>query len=140
MNSKLLRLIKKPLFLILVVEIIIIIVFIAFGFRIVYAPRLKNDWEAISAVGQWANVVVAIIIPIVVAVATYVFTKKIEESKRDIGQSNVETVTEVETIKKEIEAIKKVYYFNYMQAHKCLNTSKRLKKFALKIRKKLLSS
>ncbi len=106
MNQKFLWLVKKPLFWLIFTEIVFMVLLYTIGFRIEYAPSLQNDWEAISAVGQWANAVVAIIIPIVVAVITHIFTKRIEENKRDIGQSNADTITEVESIKKEIEAIK----------------------------------
>lgn len=33
----------------------------AFGFRITYAPKLENSWDAISAFASWAGVVVSVV-------------------------------------------------------------------------------
>ena len=50
-----------PLILALLIIGLIFTVGFLFGFRITYAPELKNDWEAISGVATWAEVIVAII-------------------------------------------------------------------------------
>ncbi len=39
--------------------IIVLIVFVASGWKIVYNPTLKNDWGAIDAVGGWTSAVIS---------------------------------------------------------------------------------
>lgn len=46
-------------FWILVIFSVVAIVLFFFGFRITYDPSLDNNWEAVSAVGSWASVIVA---------------------------------------------------------------------------------
>ena len=39
---------------------VIAILLFLYGFRITYAPELENNWDAVSAVADWANVVLAV--------------------------------------------------------------------------------
>ena len=50
-----------PLAVACVVLLAVLVIAFLLGFRITYAPELKNDWEAISGVATWAEVIVAII-------------------------------------------------------------------------------
>ncbi len=52
-----------PLIVIMIILALIaaiIFVMALFGWRITYAPELENDWEAISGVAAWAEVITAI--------------------------------------------------------------------------------
>ena len=61
------RIFKSVAIWIVVGEALITFVLWCMGFRITYAPELDNNWVAISAVAEWAGVVVgAIIVPLVV--------------------------------------------------------------------------
>jgi len=106
MKNILTWLIKKPLFWALAMEFVLIVFLFSSGFKIVYAPELKNDWEAVSAIGQWANAVAAILIPVAAVFLSAFLSQKIDESKKDIGASNVATVEEIEAVKKDIEDIR----------------------------------
>ena len=45
------RKIKIPLWLIIVIaEILVCVILFACGFKIVYAPEIANDWDAIEAI------------------------------------------------------------------------------------------
>lgn len=54
------KIISKPIFWLITIEIIAVIVLALFGFKITYAPALENNWNAISAVAAWAAVIVSI--------------------------------------------------------------------------------
>lgn len=54
---------KRIVLIVLGLLILILILYIA-GFRIIYNPILINDWNAISAVGSWASVIVTAIIAV----------------------------------------------------------------------------
>ena len=49
-----------PLILALLIIGLIFTVGFLFGFRITYAPELKNDWDAISGVAAWGGIIVSI--------------------------------------------------------------------------------
>lgn len=53
------KLLKKPLFWFVSVEIIIVIILVFLGFKITYNPDLDNNWDAVSACAAWAGVVVS---------------------------------------------------------------------------------
>lgn len=57
----------KPIYWLMIAEIIIVVVGLLLGFKITYAPHLENDWDAISAVAGWFSAI-ASFIAIVVAV------------------------------------------------------------------------
>lgn len=64
----------RPIYWLIVAEIIALIAGLLLGFKITYAPNLENDWDAISACASWVGVVaslgailVAIRIPKVIA-------------------------------------------------------------------------
>ena len=64
----------KPIYWLIVAEVIALIAGLLLGFKITYAPHLENDWDAISACASWVGVVtslwailVAIRIPKVIA-------------------------------------------------------------------------
>lgn len=64
----------KPIYWLIIAEIIVVVVGLLLGFKITYAPHLENDWDAISACAGWLGVVaslgailVAIRIPKVIA-------------------------------------------------------------------------
>lgn len=39
--------------------IVVIIVFMLFGWKIVYAPQMANDWIAIDAIGGWVSIIIS---------------------------------------------------------------------------------
>lgn len=49
----------KPIYWLIIAEVIVIVGGLLLGFKITYAPHLENDWDAISACASWASVVVA---------------------------------------------------------------------------------
>lgn len=64
----------RPIYWLIVAEIIVLIAGLLLGFKITYAPFLENDWDAIAACASWVGVVtslgailVAIRIPKVIA-------------------------------------------------------------------------
>lgn len=70
-----------------------------YGFRITYGPELESSWEAVSAIGHWAGVLVGFLIPI----AAVYLQSKLDESKKDIGESNTALLDEFEKFKDEYE-------------------------------------
>jgi hypothetical protein len=67
------------------------------GFRITYGPELEASWDAISAMGQWAGVLVGFLIPI----AAVYLQAQIDKNKREIGESNSELYNEFIEFKSE---------------------------------------
>lgn len=64
----------RPIYWLIIAEIIVLITGLLLGFKITYAPQLENDWNAISACASWVGVaaslgaiLVAIRIPKVIA-------------------------------------------------------------------------
>ena len=49
----------KPIYWLIIAEVIVVVVGLLLGFKITYAPHLENDWDAISACAGWASVIVA---------------------------------------------------------------------------------
>lgn len=68
----------------LIVELLVFLLLFGLGFKITYAPELENDWEAISAVGEWVG---AIIIPFVILW----LERKWDSNKKEIALSNLVT-------------------------------------------------
>lgn len=91
--------IKSPVILLLLIEGIVLGVLYKYGFRITYSPDLEVSWNAISAIGQWAGVLVGFLIPI----AAVYLQSKLDKSKKDIGESNIALFKEFESFKKEYE-------------------------------------
>ena len=61
------RIFKSTVTWIVFGEVLIAFVMWCMGFRITYAPELDNNWDAISAVAEWAGVIIgAIIVPFAV--------------------------------------------------------------------------
>lgn len=97
------RKIKIPLWLIIVLAVIIVcVVLFACGFKIVYAPELANDWEAIEAIGTW---VCGLIVPF----ALIVLERKLSESEKRVSSSNLATLEELNEFKKKYEPLLKEF-------------------------------
>lgn len=91
------KVIKNLTFWIIVVELILLSLLFLLGFKLTYAPWLENKWEAITAIGEWGEVFVGILIPIV---AVYI-QRNIDKNKKDIGESNVALLEELKQFKNE---------------------------------------
>lgn len=90
---------KTWLFGVLIVEGIVIIVMLLFGFRIMYAPELDNSWAAISGVAEWVSALAAVAVP----VAVVYLQSLIDRNKKDISGANVDLLREVEEMKRDFE-------------------------------------
>jgi hypothetical protein len=99
------KMLKSILTWIILVGVMFISIFYFLGFRITYDPELETSWNAVGAIGQWIGAIVGILIPIT---AVYV-QHMLENSKRDIGESNMELLIEFKEFKAEYsEKIKKL--------------------------------
>ena len=94
------KIICTPLIWLILIAILVFVAFYLFGFRIVYSPDIEYNWEAIAAVGQWAMLLIAILIPI----AAVYFEHRLQESKSDIGDSNMKLLNELKEYKIQSEA------------------------------------
>ena len=93
------RIFKSVAIWIVVGEALIAFVLWCMGFRITYAPELDNNWDAISAVAEWAGVVVgAIIVPLVVVCLQH----KWESNKEEIALSNLVTIDQLREFEQKI--------------------------------------
>ena len=82
------RALKSALFWVVVGELAIALIMWRMGFRITYAPELDSNWEAISAIADWAGVIVgAIIVPLLVLWIQH----KWDSDKKEIARSNLVT-------------------------------------------------
>ena len=95
---------KKPLFWVFSVEIIITIILALLGFKITYNPDLDNNWDAVSACAAWVGVVVS-------GLAIYYaikVPKKIAENQNKIAlfEKRYEEVQKIGLIFEEFEKIK----------------------------------
>ncbi|HAE61485.1 MAG TPA: hypothetical protein DCG38_04025 [Eubacteriaceae bacterium] len=93
------NLIRSPILLLLLLEGVVVVLLYNYGFRITYGPELVSSWEAVSAIGQWAGVLVGFLIPI----AAVYLQSKLDESKKDIGESNTALLDEFEKFEDEYE-------------------------------------
>lgn len=93
------RIIRSWIFWIIIFLVIGVISLYNIGFRITYAPHLETSWTAVSAVGQWFGVLVAIAIPI----AVIYLQNMLNSSQKDIGEANAELYNEFKDFKKEYE-------------------------------------
>lgn len=89
---------KLPLWAIIIVESIVVVIMLALGFKITYAPELANDWEAIAAVGTW-------ICGFIVPFALLLFEKKLSASENKVSSSNLATLQELNEFKKKYEPL-----------------------------------
>ena len=97
------RKIKFPLWLIIVLaEVIVCGILFAYGFKIVYAPELTNDWEAIGAIGTW-------VCGLVVPFALIIFERKLSASEKRVSSSNLATLEELNEFKKKYEPLLKAF-------------------------------
>ena len=86
------RIFKSVAIWIVVGEALITFVLWCMGFRITYAPELDNNWVAISAVAEWAGVIIgAIIVPLVVVWLQH----KWDPNKEEIALSNLVTIDQL---------------------------------------------
>ena len=100
--------IKKHI--ILLTAILMLLIYIGI-IIIIYVIRQKNwaSWEAINALGEWANILIAILIPIA---AIYLEKrlekndKEVEEKKEEIKNSNISMFDEIHNLKNEIKELK----------------------------------
>lgn len=82
------RILKSAMFWVIVGELAIALIMWLMGFRITYAPELDNNWDAISAIADWAGVIVGtIIIPLLALWLQH----KWDSNKKDIALSNLVT-------------------------------------------------
>ena len=97
------RKVKIPLWLIIVLaEILVCIILFACGFKIVYAPELANDWDAIEAIGTW-------VCGLVVPFALIIFERKLSASEKRVSSSNLATLEELNEFKKKYEPLLKAF-------------------------------
>lgn len=90
-------------FIVLLIYIMIVIV--------IYVFRKNNwaSWDAINALGEWAGILVAILIPIAAVYLEKQLEKnkdEIEQKKGEIKDSNVSIFDEIQKMKKDIDNIK----------------------------------
>lgn len=86
------RIFKSVVMWVVVGELLIAVAMWCMGFRVVYAPELDNNWDAISAVAEWAGVIVgAIIVPLVVVWLQH----KWDSNKEEIALSNLVTIDQL---------------------------------------------
>ena len=89
------KILKSPLFWVIVIEILVAAILYLLGFKITYAPHLSNDWDAISAVAGWVSAIATIFIPIVVVL----FQHKLDQNKAEISDANKATLLELKKFK-----------------------------------------
>lgn len=97
------RKIKIPLWLIIALsEIVVCVILFVCGFKIVYAPELTNDWNAIGATGTW-------VCGLVVPFALIIFERKLSASEKRVSSFNLATLEELNEFKKKYEPLLKVF-------------------------------
>lgn len=84
---------------IIVIAVCFILVPYLIGYKIVYLSEVSYDFEAIMAFGQW----VGILIPILLVFLSAYVTKKFNDSKNEVANSNVATIEYIDEVKKEID-------------------------------------
>ena len=90
---------KLPLWAtIILVEIVVLAILFALGFKITYAPELENNWDAIAAVGTW-------VCGLVVPFALILFEKHLAASEKRVSDSNIATLQELNEFKKKYEPL-----------------------------------
>ena len=89
--------------IILSTSIILLITYIIF-IIIIFVIRYFDlaGWDAISALGEWAGIFIAILIPI----AAVYLEKQLEKNKTDIKDSNISLYDEVTSLKKQLNEMK----------------------------------
>lgn len=92
------KLYKNSIFVLVVIELLVVVVLFLLGFKIVYAPELKNDWSAIEAVGTWVS---GALIPFVLLF----LQKKMSENVEKTRTSNLALLEELSEFKKRYEPI-----------------------------------
>ena len=99
------KIIKKPILWIAVALLAIFIFLYITGFRITYAPNLKNDWDAISACAGWASVLLSFA---AICAAIYVPYKVAnDQNKISLFEKRYEVVVTVEKMFGEVDNIKR---------------------------------
>lgn len=87
------KFIKDAAVWVIIAELLVAIVMWCFGFRITYAPELDNNWDAISAVAEWAGVIIGtIIVPLVVVWLQH----KWDSNKEEIALSNLVAIDQLQ--------------------------------------------
>jgi len=89
------KLLKNLILWIILSEALVLFILYLQGFRITYAPKLENDWNAIGAIGQWASAVVGIFVPIAIVFIQY----KLDTNKKEIGEANLQLYKDIEELK-----------------------------------------
>lgn len=71
---------------------------------IIYIIRYFNlaSWDSISALGEWAGILIAILIPI----AAVYLEKQLEKNKNEIKYSNVSLYDEITSLREQLNEIK----------------------------------
>ena len=98
------RIFKSTVTWIVFGEVLIAFVMWCMGFRITYAPELDNNWDAISAVAEWAGVIIgAIIVPFAVVWLQH----KWDSNKEEIALSNLVTIDQLREFEQKIAPLLK---------------------------------
>lgn len=82
---------------ILAIFTLFFIVPLLFGWKIAYHTEVNYNFIAISAIGQWAGALVGFAIPF----AIFYLQKRIDDNRKEIGESNSELLNEFEEFKNE---------------------------------------
>lgn len=99
------NIIKKPLFWVLSIEIVIVLILRILGFKITYNPMLDNNWDAISACAAWVGVLVSGMALLATLAVLYQNHKTIELSKKDIQNAiNLQMFDKMMDIANKIES------------------------------------
>lgn len=99
--NKLKDLIRKHIIISMAVLICVTYIIIVLVIFLIRKYNLAS-WDAISALGEWAGIIVAILIPI----AAIYLEKQLEKNKTEIKDSNVSLYDEITSLKNQISEIK----------------------------------
>ncbi len=92
------RTIVTVIITIICVVLVAILVPLLFGYKIVYCTEVQYNYEAIAAFGQ----LLGAILPVFLVFLSAYVTKKFDEGKKDIANSNIATVDYIKSIEKEL--------------------------------------
>ena len=99
--KKLREVILRHIIISMVVLICIVYIIIVVAIFLIRKFNLAS-WDAISALGEWAGIIVAILIPI----AAIYLEKQLEKNKSEIKDSNISLYDEIAELKCQINEIK----------------------------------
>ena len=99
--NKLKKMINKNVIVFTIIILIITYIFIIISIKLIRYYNLAS-WDAISALGEWAGILIAILIPI----AAVYLEKQLEKNKTEIKYSNVSLYDEITSLRKQLNEIK----------------------------------